>query len=185
MCTALMNRSMRSKLGTYQARHLTKEEINMSEMIINTAQTVRQLVLQQVQAIPEELFDIQPDSFNNTVRWNVGHMIYWMDAYMSLGFSHESAIPAAYSSFFKSGTAPANWTDTPPSKEELIQQMSRQLSFLSELAPASLESPLSPPLQFGPLTFNRAGELLNFGLVHEGMHLATCGCLLKVIQSMQ
>ncbi|WP_053372502.1 DinB family protein [Paenibacillus sp. FJAT-27812] len=157
----------------------------MSEMMIKTAQTVRQLVLQQVQAIPEELFDIQPDAYNNTVRWNVGHMIYWMDVYMSLGFSRQSAIPAAYASFFKSGTAPANWTDTPPSKEELIQQLSDQLSFISELAPDSLKATLTPPIQLGPLTFNRAGELLNFGLVHEGMHLATCGCLLKVIQNKQ
>ncbi|MCY9696505.1 DinB family protein [Paenibacillus alginolyticus] len=154
----------------------------MSKMIIDTAKTVRQVVLYQAQAIPEELFDIQADSYNNTIRWNIGHMIYWMDTYMTLGFSKESAIPASYASFFNSGTAPANWADTPPSKEELIQQLSSQLNSLSELAPESLEVPLEAPLQFGPLTFNRAGELLNFGLVHEGMHLATCDCLRKVIQ---
>lgn len=154
----------------------------MSEMIIDTAKKVRQVALYQAQAIPEELFDIQADSYNNTIRWNLGHMIYWMDAYMTLGFSKESAIPASYAAFFNSGTAPANWVDMPPSKEELIQQLSGQLNSLSELTPESLELPLEAPLQFGPLTFHRAGELLNFGLVHEGMHLATCGCLLKVIQ---
>ncbi|EGG35848.1 conserved domain protein [Paenibacillus sp. HGF5] len=40
----------------------------MSEMIINTAKTGRQLVLQQVKVIPEELFDIQAAGFNNTIR---------------------------------------------------------------------------------------------------------------------
>ncbi|WP_312876245.1 DinB family protein [Paenibacillus alginolyticus] len=100
----------------------------MSKMIIDTAKTVRQVVLYQAQAIPEELFDIQADSYNNTIRWNIGHMIYWMDTYMTLGFSKESAIPASYASFFNSGTAPANWVDTPPSKEELIQQLSSQLT---------------------------------------------------------
>lgn len=154
----------------------------MSEMIISTTKTVRQVAIQQVQAIQEELFDIQAAYYNNTIRWNVGHMIYWMDAYMMLGFSKKSAIPASYASFFSSGTAPANWTNTPPSKEELIQQLSSQLSQLSELSPESLELPFEKPLQFGPLTFNRVGELLNFGIVHEGMHLATCGCLLKSIQ---
>ena len=33
--------------------------MNMSEAIINTAKIGRQVVLQQVQAIPEERFDIQ------------------------------------------------------------------------------------------------------------------------------
>ncbi|MDQ0116223.1 DinB family protein [Paenibacillus harenae] len=154
----------------------------MSEMIINSAKTVRQLVLQQVKAIPEDLYDIQPDCYNNTIRWNIGHMIYWMDAYMSLGFSKESAIPATYASFFNSGTAPSNWTDTPPSKEELIEFLSDQLNRISELVPESLEITLAEPLQFGPIVFHRVGELLNFGLIHEGMHLETCGCLLKVIQ---
>jgi hypothetical protein len=51
----------------------------MSVMIINTAKIVRQVVLQQVQAIPEELFNVQAAGFNNTIRWNVGHIIYWME----------------------------------------------------------------------------------------------------------
>ncbi|WP_367618544.1 DinB family protein [Paenibacillus andongensis] len=157
----------------------------MSEMIIDTAKKVRQVVLYQMQAIPEELFDIQADSYNNTIRWNIGHMIYWMDTYMTLAFSKDSSIPASYASFFNSGTAPANWANTPPSKEELIQELSIQLNSLSELAPESLEVQLEAPLQFGPLTFNRAGELFNFALVHEGMHLAICNCLLKVIQGKQ
>lgn len=79
MRTALMEHSMRPILGTYQTLLITKEENNMSKMIIDTAKTVRQVVLYQVQAIPEELFDIQADSYNNTIRWNIGHMIYWMD----------------------------------------------------------------------------------------------------------
>lgn len=154
----------------------------MSEMIIHTAKNVRQLVLQQVQAIPEENFDMQPQPYNNTLRWNVGHIIYWMDLCMSLGFSKASAIPDNYASFFNSGTTPANWTGSPPSKDELIEQLVLQLNVISELAPDRLEASLAAPLQLGPLTFHRAGELLNFVLIHEGMHLATCGCLLKSIQ---
>ncbi|MZQ81988.1 DinB family protein [Paenibacillus sp. 5J-6] len=155
----------------------------MSETIIGTAKTVHQVALHKVQSISEELFDLQPDSYNNTIRWNVGHMIYWMDAYMKLGFSKDSAIPESYASFFNSGTLPANWNQTPPSKVELIEQLSAQLNQISELSPESLEAPFETPLQFGPLTFHKVGELLNFGVVHEGMHLATCDCLLKVIEN--
>jgi DinB superfamily len=182
MITALMEGSSRSILESYQVVLNSKEEFNMSEIIIHTAKSVRQLVLHQVQAIPEEVYDIQLDAFNNTIRWNVGHMIYWMDTYMTLCFSKDSAIPVSYASFFNSGTKPANWTDTPPTKGELIEQLSRQLSDISEISPDSLNEPLKSPLQMGPLNFKLAGELFNFGLIHEGIHLGTCSDLLKVIQ---
>lgn len=113
-----------------------------------------------MQGIPEELFDSQADSYNNTIRWNVGHMIYWMDAYMKMGFSMDSAIPESYASFFNSGTSPASWTNIPPSKDELILQLSAQLNQISELSPESLEAPFETPLQFGPLTFHKVGSCL-------------------------
>ena len=81
----------------------------MSEMIINTATTARQVLQQQVQAIPEELFDIQPAGFNNTIRWNVGHMIYWMDKYSPLIFDSTPIVPDSYETLFNSGTKP--WID--------------------------------------------------------------------------
>ncbi|CAI6035280.1 DinB family protein [Cohnella sp. JJ-181] len=151
----------------------------MSAIIVDSALTVRRLSIQELQAIPEELFDVQPAGFNNTIRWNAGHLVYWMDAYRSLCFSAESLIPPSYASFFNSGTRPADWTGTPPAKEELMERMSRQLAAIAEIDPDSLARPLPSPLQFGPLDFRLAGELFSFGLLHEAMHLATCGCLAK------
>ncbi|WP_257347591.1 hypothetical protein [Pseudalkalibacillus decolorationis] len=40
----------------------------MSNALLSTAKSVRQMVIQQVQSIPEELFDVQPEPFNNTMR---------------------------------------------------------------------------------------------------------------------
>jgi len=47
------------------------EEFVMSNALLSTAKSVRQMVIQQIQSISEELFDVQPDQFNNTIRWNV------------------------------------------------------------------------------------------------------------------
>lgn len=153
----------------------------MSEMIINTAKTVRQVVLQQVQAIQEELFDIQTAGFNNTIRWNVGHMIYWMDKYSTLSFGSPSAIPGLYDTLFSSGTKPLDWTFAPPSKEELVEMLTAQLSRLSELTPEMLGEKLSTPYALGPFQFNTAGELFNFALIHEAIHLGTISSQLKVL----
>lgn len=151
----------------------------MSQIIVDSAKIVRQLSLMEIQAVPEELFDVRPEGFNNTVRWNVGHLIYWMDAYMSLCFGAESAIPASYASFFNSGTKPADWTEAPPSKAELVAELSRQLDTIAGIEPQRLSEPFPSPMQFGPLTFRLAGEMFNFGLMHEAMHLAVCGSLIK------
>jgi len=153
----------------------------MSEMIMNTAKIVRQVVLQQVQAIREELFDIQAEDFNNTIRWNVGHIIYWMDKYSTLSFGFPSAIPGSYDTLFNSGTKPVDWTFAPPSKEELVEMLTAQLSRLSELTPDMMSKAPSTPFALGPFRFHTAGELFNFALIHEAIHLGTISSQLKVL----
>jgi len=153
----------------------------MSEMIINTAKTGRQLVLQQAKAIPEQLFDIQPAGFNNTIRWNLGHMIYWMDKYSLLIFGSPPAISDSYDTLFNSGTKPLDWTFDPPSKEELVEMLTAQLSRISDLTPEMLGEKLSTPFTLGPFQFNTPGELLNFTLIHEAFHLGTISSQLKVL----
>lgn len=153
----------------------------MSEMIINTATTARQVLVQQVQAIPEELFDIQPAGFNNTVRWNVGHMMYWMDKYSALIFNSPPVIPDSYETLFNSGTKPSDWTFDPPSKEAMVEMLTAQLSRLSELTPEMLGEKLSTPFAMGPFQFNTSGELLNFILIHESFHLGVISSQLKVL----
>ncbi|WP_134687119.1 DinB family protein [Brevibacillus migulae] len=154
----------------------------MSQTIIHTSKVIRQVVIGQVQAISEEQLDVQPKGFNNTIRWNVGHMIYWMDQYSTLCFDSPSRIPDQYEALFASGTKPSSWTTAPPSKEELLQLLTMQLSRLSELTPEMLNAPLKSPYIMGPFQFDTAGELFNFALVHEGVHLGTVSSQLKLIK---
>lgn len=155
----------------------------MSEMIINTATTARQVLQQQVQAIPEEQFDLQPAGFNNTIRWNVGHMIYWMDKYSPLIFDSPPIVPDSYETLFNSGTKPLDWTFAPPSKGAMVEMLTAQLSRITELTPEMLGVKLSSPFDLGPFHFNTSGELLNFILIHEAFHLGTISSQLKVLSS--
>lgn len=154
----------------------------MSQAIIHTSKVLRQVVIGQVQAVSEEQLDVQPNGFNNTIRWNVGHMIYWMDRYSTLCFDVPSAIPEHYESLFNSGTKPSSWSIAPPGKEELMQMMTMQLSRFSELTPSMLTAALKSPYVMGPFQFDTAGELFNFALIHEGIHLGTISGLLKAMQ---
>ncbi|WP_019120040.1 DinB family protein [Brevibacillus massiliensis] len=155
----------------------------MSQTILNTARTVRQITLNQIQAIPEELFDVQPQAFNNTIRWNVGHIIVSVEFFLSLGFPFSSDLPESYKGFFNTGTKPADWTAAPPAKAELVQYLSKQLDQFSAVSPEMLDQPLKSPIQMGALRFETVGEVFNFAFVHEAMHLSTISSLMKVIQS--
>ncbi|RNB88538.1 DinB family protein [Brevibacillus nitrificans] len=154
----------------------------MSQSMIRTAISVRQLVLKQIQSIPEDLFDKQSPQFANTIRWNVGHIAFCLDYFLSLGLPLPSSVPDSYASFFHTGTKPADWTAAPPSKEELVKYLSTQLASLSELSPDLLEKNLESPIEMGPLRFETVGEVFNFAFIHETMHFSTIACLLKVLQ---
>lgn len=155
----------------------------MSQAIIHTGKVLRQIVLGKVQGAAEELFDVQPEGFSNTIRWHAGHMVYFMDKFASLSFGSPSAVPGTYEAFFNSGTKPGDWTSAPPSKEELLGLLTEQLARLSELTPDMLEEKLGSPLVMGPFQFHTAGEVFNFALMHEAIHLGMISSLLKVIEA--
>ncbi|MFJ9499739.1 DinB family protein [Brevibacillus centrosporus] len=154
----------------------------MSQSMIRTALSVRQLVLHQIQSIPEDLFDKQPPQFANTIRWNVGHIAFCLNYFLTLGLPFSTSLPGTYAAFFHTGTKPADWTAAPPSKEELVQCLSAQLASLSEISPHVLENKLESPIEMGPLRFETVGEVFNFAFIHETMHFSTISCLLKVLQ---
>jgi hypothetical protein len=154
----------------------------MSQTIINTAKTVRQMVIRQVESIPEEFFDVQPKEFGNTIRWNIGHIISSLDGMLSLGFTFNSNLPESYAGMFKSGSKPSEWTITPPSKTELVQYLSQQLNALSKVSPSILEEQLKSPILMGPMKFESVGEIFSFATVHETMHSTAISYLFKVIK---
>lgn len=154
----------------------------MSKALISTAKSVRQMVIHQVQSIPEELFDVQTPPFGNTIRWNAGHIVLTHEYFLSQVLPIHFNLPKKYVDLFATGTKPSEWTKTPPTKEELIQSLNKQLSRFSEISTAALEKELEPPMELGQLKFKTAGEVFNFSSIHETMHFTTISCLLKVLQ---
>ncbi|WP_442602349.1 DinB family protein [Paenibacillus sp. KN14-4R] len=152
----------------------------MSHVILNTAETVHNMVLRTVQSIPEEVFDIQPAGFNNTIRWQVGHIVSCLEYFFSARLPLHSNLPETYNGLFGTGSRPSNWTETPPSKDELVQYLSAQLSAISEASPEVLEETLPQPVVLGPMTFHTFGELINFAVIHEAIHLGTIKALVSL-----
>ncbi|WP_221568672.1 DinB family protein [Alkalihalobacillus sp. TS-13] len=154
----------------------------MSNELFSTAKSVREMVIQQVILIPEEMFDVQPDQFNNTIRWNVGHIAFSNEYLLSLGVPLKSTLPDHFTPLFNTGTKPSEWSQKPPTKEELIHYLTEQLSSLPQIPPNIFDQQMDPPVELGPLKFKTFGEVFNFATVHETIHLTTISCLLRVLQ---
>ncbi|MCR8635361.1 DinB family protein [Paenibacillus radicis (ex Xue et al. 2023)] len=153
----------------------------MSQAIIQTALSARQLVLGSVQQIPEDWYDIQPDAFPNNIRWNIGHMITMMNWFLTDIEGYQFELPDTYSSIFMTGTKPEDWAAAPPSKDELLEQLTRQFNAIEKVPADVLNQELRSPFLMGPLEFKSAGEVFNFAIVHEGVHLGMISGLAKVI----
>lgn len=73
-----------------------------------------------------------------------------------------------------------DWTFDPPTKEQLVEELTAQLSRLSDITPEMLNEKLLTPYELGPFKFDTAGELFNFSLIHEAIHHGTISSQLKI-----
>jgi len=50
-----------------------------NDMVLRQVEVVRAITLQKLESITEDVADIMPEGFNNTIRWNVGHILIVQD----------------------------------------------------------------------------------------------------------
>lgn len=155
----------------------------MSRLIIAHAQTVRSIVLQQLQAIPESWFDLRVEAFPNTIRWNVGHLAVAFEQFMPACIPNPRPLPASYADRFRTGTKPSDWTTPPPSKEDLLRHLGLQLETIAETDPGLLDGRFDSPVEMGPLAFTTVGELFQFVFFHEALHLGIISAMAKIVQA--
>ncbi|MBS4216422.1 MULTISPECIES: DinB family protein [Neobacillus] len=151
----------------------------MSEVLLKSFATARSYLLNNVEALDENIVDIQPEGFNNTIHWHVGHVLTVAEQFM-FGFPKKSAIlPANYLELFGKGTKPADWNGEVPSVQELTAQLKEQFKRIQEIPVESFAEKLKAPF-LGQETY---GELTSFAIFHESMHLGQIAAMKRVVQA--
>ncbi|EWG11027.1 DinB family protein [Cytobacillus firmus] len=146
----------------------------MEQKIFDHMETVRGITEKSIQRIPEDMADIIPEGFNNSIRWNFGHIAFVQEK-LVFGISGETMnVPMNYERLFGAGTKPADWNEPPPSFKEiafvLTEQKPRIKTFLHGRMDQKLPSPFT---NRGGITFYTAGEAFLFGFYHEALHMET------------
>lgn len=151
----------------------------MSELLLNNMELTRSFFIKNVVAIDEGIVDIQPKGFNNNIHWHVGHVLTTTES-LVFGFpKNTSDLSANYMELFARGTKPADWKGDVPSVSVLVSQLKDQLNRMKEIPVESLSVKLKEPF-LGQETY---GELVNFALFHESLHLGHIQAMKRVIET--
>lgn len=146
----------------------------MTQFIYNHLKTVRSITENSIMRIKEEFADLIPPGYNNNIRWNFGHIVYVQEllAFQLSGIKQQ--IPETFALYFSAGTKPANWIGTPPTIDEIKEEMQQQNERIQKIHQSRLAEKLSVPYtNKGGVTFYTVGEAVLFSTYHEALHMET------------
>ena len=147
------------------------------ELIFQQINMIRQFTLKEIDGLSEEQADQMPEGFRNTVRWNLGHIYTVQNLFISKFGGKSIDTPSHYFELFAPGTKPADWQGEVPTLDELKKRLEEQPAKLKEASVGQLDEKAAEMF----LSLSTIGELLNFTLYHEGLHVGTIKELKKRI----
>ncbi|MGG1398004.1 DinB family protein [Bacillus salipaludis] len=151
----------------------------MSELLFKHFEVTRNFFLKKIDDLDEAIVDVQPEGFNNTIHWHIGHVLTVAEQFM-FGFPKKSTnLPEHYMTLFATGTKPADWQGDVPSSAELISQLKEQIKRIKEIPAESLNERLATPF----LGLESFGEIAHFATFHEANHLGQIQAMKRVIEA--
>lgn len=149
----------------------------MSNLIISQFSITHNAFMNEIKDLDEKQLDIQPDGFNNTIHWHIGHVLTANEQFL-FGFPDNTEhLPERYKDLFGYGSKPADWPDDVPSVDELADQLTSQLERIKQIPAEKFEEKLPEPV-LGAQTY---GELAAVAAFHEGNHTGRVNAMKKVL----
>ncbi|MBU8878200.1 DinB family protein [Bacillus sp. FJAT-29790] len=137
------------------------------EMIFQQIDLIREKTLNEMEDLLEEQADLMPRGFRNTIRWNLGHIYTFQNILLSKFGGKHFETPTRYLELFAPGTKPDDWEGEIPTLDELKQLLEEQPAKIKEALAGHLDEKAAEPFK----SLSTIGELLNFSMYHEGLHV--------------
>jgi hypothetical protein len=138
---------------------------------IEQLKMARMYTMGRLSQVKEDAWDKQPNGFNNTIRWNAGHIYISLEQFVASAVPSYEPLNNEWGAFFGIGTSPVKWEGQAPSKEELLAALQEQLPRAVEALEGQLDLVLPEPIKIGEmLTMGTVDAVIQFSLWHEGVH---------------
>src|SRR5690625_4312346 len=76
--------------------------------------------------LDEDLWDVQPENWPNTIRWNAGHVYAEAEGFLHDADNNYEITRPKWMELFLDGSRPSEWEGNIPSKEEIIDALIEQ-----------------------------------------------------------
>lgn len=135
---------------------------------------LREQTLSLAESVSPDLIDIVPSGFNNSIRWNLGHILVAWDHGIFPKINESRRIPQKYHFMFPKGSRPSAWTEEPPAYEEIVSRLRSQVDEIITASDGKLNDLVAQPF----LRVKYVRGMFTFHLREEEHHL---NCMRRII----
>lgn len=146
----------------------------MSDLIKRQFGLSRTNIFKAIEDAQESIFDVKPQGYNNTIHWQLGHVLVVAEKFL---FGGADQLPEEYKTLFGYGSKPSEWKGEVPSVETLVGQLKDQLKRIQEIPNEHFQEKLPEPI----LGNNTFGELASFAAFHESNHSGQIHAMQRII----
>lgn len=123
--------------------------------------------------IDETHWDLQPEGYPNTIRWNAGHVYCTAEDYLLSADENFPTKHDEWQNLFLDGTRPSEWPEDAniPTAEEIIQALTEQKERIYNHFQDKLKNDVSKVRDINGTPLETVEASLQFVTWHEGIHL--------------
>lgn len=150
-------------------------------MIFKQMDFIRMRTLAALDNTTEEMADLIPEGFQNSIRWNLGHIYLSHENLIHSFIKEKGNVPEGFAELFGFNTNPGIWETTPPSLNELRELLAEQPRRLRESFAGRLAQKGEKPFRMtNEIAFETLAEVVSFANWHEGLHQGAITTLKRV-----
>lgn len=139
----------------------------MNKLIFKQIELAREWTIEVSESLEHEIIGVKPKGFNNTIHWQIGHILTSTEYFMYEISDNISHLPKNYLALFGTGTTPDDWEGDIPTVDKLIVQLKEQLIRMKEIPVSKLNQALVKPIH----RFETFGDCAAFSVIHEALHI--------------
>lgn len=123
--------------------------------------------------LDEKIWDIQPEGWPNTIRWNAGHIYAEAESFLHDADRSYKITNPEWLDLFLDGTRPSEWPDLSqvPTKDEIIEALKEQEKRIEAYFYDKLQNEASHVRDINGMLLDTVDASLQFVTWHEGLHL--------------
>lgn len=149
--------------------------------LLNMFKYSRTSTLILLDKIDEDKWDIQPDGFPNTVRWNAGHVYSTAEDFLHDADKDYEIIHPEWNDLFLDGSRPSEWPEDVPSPQVIKDALKEQQERIYNYFQDKLAKEASVTRDVNKLMLDTVEASLQFVTWHEGIHLGFTNGLSKIL----